>query len=85
MPHTFALTRLALVVTVLGCATASEGAQGPLNDTLTPMLTRYQLPALTAAVVKGGKVITAGAVGTRRAGSQIPVTVNDRFHLNRST
>jgi CubicO group peptidase (beta-lactamase class C family) len=85
MPHTFVLTRLALVVIMLGCATASEGAQGSLNDTLTPMLTRYQLPALAAAVVKGGKVIAAGAVGTRRAGAQIPVTVNDRFHLGSDT
>jgi CubicO group peptidase (beta-lactamase class C family) len=48
-------------------------------------LKRYDLPALAAAVVRDGTVIAAGAVGTRRVGSSIPVTINDRFHLGSDT
>ena len=31
------------------------------------------MPALAAAVVVGGSVVAAGAVGTRRVGTDIPV------------
>jgi CubicO group peptidase (beta-lactamase class C family) len=60
-------------------------AQTSLDSTLTPYLTRYGLPAIAAAAVQDGKVIAAGAVGTRRAGSKIPVTIHDRFHLGSDT
>ena len=59
--------------------------KGSLNATLTPYLKRHQLPALAAAVVKEGKVIAAGAVGTRRAGTTSPVTLDDRFHIGSDT
>jgi CubicO group peptidase (beta-lactamase class C family) len=74
-----------LVAVALCCAAGAAGAQASLNASLSPVLARYELPALAAAVVKGGKVIAVGAVGTRRAGAQVPVTVNDRFHLGSDT
>ena len=46
---------------------------------------RYNLPALAAAVVKNGSIVASGAVGTRRAGTDNPVTVNDRFHIGSDT
>jgi CubicO group peptidase (beta-lactamase class C family) len=52
---------------------------------LTPYLARAGLPGLAAAVMKEGKIIAVGAVGTRRADAQVPVTVNDRFHLGSDT
>src|ERR1700749_799947 len=52
-----------------------------LDRMLAPYLTEFGLPALTAAVFQNGSVVACGAVGTRRAGTQIPVTINDRFHL----
>ena len=61
------------------------GARTSLDSMLTPYLVRYDLPALAAAVVKDGKVIAAGAVGTRRVGFKIPVTINDRFHIGSDT
>jgi CubicO group peptidase (beta-lactamase class C family) len=79
------LFRLALVVTMLSCTMTAAGGQVSLNDTLIPLLARHQLPALAAAVVRGGQVIAAGAVGTRRVGANIPVTVHDRFHLGSDT
>ena len=56
-----------------------------LDALLTPYLSSHQMPALAAAIVKDGRVIAAGAVGTRRAGAQIPVTLTDRFHLGSDT
>jgi len=59
--------------------------QTSLDSMLEPYLTRYDLPAIAAAVIKDGKVVSAGAVGTRKAGMKIPVTINDRFHLGSDT
>jgi CubicO group peptidase (beta-lactamase class C family) len=56
-----------------------------LNSMLTPYLAKYGLPAVGAAVVKDGRVIAIGAVGTRRLGESIPVTTSDRFHLGSDT
>jgi CubicO group peptidase (beta-lactamase class C family) len=60
-------------------------AQVSLDTVLDPYLSRYDLPALAAAVVKDGKIIAAGAVGTRKAGARTPVTINDRFHIGSDT
>jgi CubicO group peptidase (beta-lactamase class C family) len=59
--------------------------QNTLDPLLKPYLESHELPALAAAMVKDGKIIAAGAVGTRRIGHNIPVTVNDRFHLGSDT
>lgn len=56
-----------------------------LDDVLQPYLARYNMPALAAAVVVGGSVVAAGAVGTRRVGTDIPVTLDDRFHIGSCT
>jgi len=85
MCFTHSLIRMALVVAVLFCACNPASAQVSLDAMLTPALTRYELPAIAAAVVKDGKVVAVGAVGTRKAGARIPVTVNDRFHLGSDT
>ena len=52
---------------------------------LKPYLAKYDLPALAAAIVKDGTIIAAGAVGTRRVGTNIPVTIDDRFHIGSDT
>ena len=56
-----------------------------LAPSLQPMLARYGLPALAAAVVQDGRVIAAGAVGTRRWGTDTPVTLDDAFHIGSDT
>ena len=61
-------------------ASAADLTQS-LNSTLEPYLKEFGLPALSAAVFKNGEIIAAGAVGTRRAGENIPVTIDDKFHL----
>jgi CubicO group peptidase (beta-lactamase class C family) len=85
MPCHNSLVRPALVLAILLWAAGSAGAQASLDAMLQPYLARHELPALAAAVVVEGKVVAAGAVGTRRVGTKIPVTVNDRFHLGSDT
>lgn len=67
--------------------TEAAAANGPvsLDGALQPYRGNYNLPALAAAVVKGGYTIAAGAVGTRRWGADIPVTLEDRFHIGSDT
>lgn len=85
MPGNWSLARAALFTMALLGAVGSASARDSLDSLLTLYLDKYGLPALAAAVVKDGKVVAVGAVGTRRAGEKIPVTVNDRFHLGSDT
>jgi len=76
-----------VAVSVASPASANFGTLDaePLDATLRPYLERHGLPALAAAIVRQGRVIAAGAVGTRRAGADIPVTIQDRFHIGSDT
>jgi CubicO group peptidase (beta-lactamase class C family) len=74
-----------VVVALVASGVAHAGSYASLDASLEPYLERYGLPALAAAVARDGKIVAAGAVGTRRAGTDIPVTVNDRFHLGSDT
>lgn len=64
---------------------ASHPSAGVLNDLLRPHLAADGMPALAAAVVRGGNIVAAGAVGTRRVGADAPVTIDDRFHIGSDT
>jgi CubicO group peptidase (beta-lactamase class C family) len=79
------LVSTVLTAGVLFGACGPVQAQALLDPMLQPYLARYELPALATAVVVDGKVVAAGAVGTRKAGTKVPVTVNDRFHLGSDT
>ena len=75
-----------LLVLALFSGRPSHGGEGEsLDAILTPRLKQYKLPALAAAVVKDGVIVASGAVGTRRIGTEIPVTLDDRFHLGSET
>ncbi len=88
--HTRAM--MAVLFALLPGCTAQPPQPAPAADqpvsldaTLQPYLARYDLPALAAAVAQTGKIIAAGAVGTRAAGAHIAVTLNDRFHIGSDT
>lgn len=85
MPRTAASLRVPLVLMAAGFSAGVAPAQVSLNTELTPYLAKYDLPALAAAVVKDGKVVAVGAVGTRKAGAMIPVAPDDRFHIGSDT
>jgi CubicO group peptidase (beta-lactamase class C family) len=68
-----------------GSHAAPAGGPAALDGILKPYLAEYKLPAVAAAVVMGGIIAAAGAVGTRRAGANIPVAIDDRFHIGSDT
>jgi len=81
-----------VLVVMLAMPTDAPSAQVPrratgvsLDRMLEPVRVRFELPALAAAVVRNGRIVASGAVGTRRAGSVIPVTLDDRFHIGSDT
>jgi CubicO group peptidase (beta-lactamase class C family) len=74
-----------IILPFLFFVTPVANAQMSLNSFLQPYLSLFELPAFAAAVVKEGKVVTAGAVGTRRIGTKIAVKLTDRFHLGSDT
>ena len=82
---------LRIILVICGAILASDGhaqsrSEGAsLDPVLHPYLARYELPALAAAVVKNGEIIASGAIGTRRAGTISPVTIDDRFHIGSDT
>ncbi len=83
------LTAAALTPAVLAPATAARAQDSSetasLEGLLRPYLARYDLPALAAAIVLNGAVAACGAVGTRRVGTDTPVTLRDRFHIGSDT
>jgi CubicO group peptidase (beta-lactamase class C family) len=60
-------------------------ADGKLDAFLESVRAKHALPALAAAAVKNGEVIARSAVGVRALGTDVPVTVDDRFHLGSDT
>jgi CubicO group peptidase (beta-lactamase class C family) len=85
------LRRELLTLPVLAAAAPTAGLAEPaaafaaLAPRLEPFTAEYQLPALAAAVVQQGRIVAAGAVGTRRVATHIPVTIDDRFHIGSDT
>jgi CubicO group peptidase (beta-lactamase class C family) len=81
--------RAALAGTAMLAAGAPSAEAQPaaalLDDTLRPYLARFGLPALASAAVRDGAIVAQGVAGTRRAGSDVPVTLGDRFHIGSDT
>ncbi|MCK6453387.1 MAG: beta-lactamase family protein [Alphaproteobacteria bacterium] len=77
---------IAAALLLAPAASAAERLHGKsLDAALQPYLARHGLPALAAAVAVKGRIVASGAVGTRRAGTNIPVAIDDRFHLGSNT
>lgn len=64
---------------------AGQPKYDDLSTFLEPLRAKSDLPALAAAVVMGGKIKAVGAVGVRKLGADVPVTVDDQFHLGSCT
>ncbi|RAI56192.1 serine hydrolase domain-containing protein [Roseicella frigidaeris] len=75
----------ALTLAAAGPAVALPEGAASLDPLLAPMLAEYRLPALAAALVREGKLLGAGAVGTRCWGREAPVRLDDAFHIGSDT
>jgi len=56
-----------------------------MREVLEPFLKKHKLPAMAAAIVTGQGLEIVGAVGLRKMGADIPVTVDDLWHLGSDT
>lgn len=78
----------------LGSAMASPRQSGPVDstldnasvsDTLRPLLKKHGVPALGGAVLTSRGLEAIGAVGVRKVGTDVPVTMSDVWHLGSDT
>ncbi len=72
-----------LLASVAPCVTLEADPQ--INQLLEPIRVQYHLPALAGALITDRGVVAIGAVGVRKAGTNVPVTVNDQWHLGSET
>ncbi len=52
-----------------------------VTDILKPIRQEFKLPAVAAAIVDIRGIVAVGAVGVRKEGTNIPVTLNDRWMI----
>jgi CubicO group peptidase (beta-lactamase class C family) len=60
------------------CPVAGDEA---VTQVLKPIRQKFNVPAVAAAVVTSDEIKLAGAVGVRKRGTEIPVTLDDLWHL----
>jgi len=56
-----------------------------VNDLLEPVRTKNNVPALAGAVLTSDGLVAVGAVGVRKAETDVAVTVEDKWHLGSDT
>jgi CubicO group peptidase (beta-lactamase class C family) len=63
----------------------STGPEIRINEVLEPIRQKHRVPALAGAIVTAEGLVTRGAAGVRKAGTEIPATVEDKWHLGSDT
>ena len=81
---------LAIIGVSLIVASFRAPAQAPatvqrVDSLLEAVRQKHNLPALAGAIVTGKGPVAIGAVGVRKAGTEVPVTVGDQWHLGSDT
>ncbi|HKC64858.1 MAG TPA: serine hydrolase domain-containing protein, partial [Pyrinomonadaceae bacterium] len=85
---TAALILLLCAGLISGLSSASgQEAQNnnQINQLLGPIRQKHNLPALAGAIVTSNGLIEIGAIGFRKAGTNVPVTTDDLWHLGSDT
>lgn len=73
---------LTVAATAILIPSPSSGAdRSAFTSQLERVRAKYELPALAAAVTRGGTVLAKGVTGVRVLGSNVATTIDDRFHL----
>ena len=76
-----------LLVTPIGTSLVLAQPSGPLDisQELQSIQERQKVPGLIAALVIGDRIVAQGVCGERKAGSGIPLTLDDKLHLGSCT
>jgi CubicO group peptidase (beta-lactamase class C family) len=64
------------------CPAAGDPA---VTSLLAAIRDKHQVPTMAAALVTSKGLLMAGAVGTRKRGAEVAVTLNDQWHLGSDT
>lgn len=62
-------------------ATARIDGAEDISDRLDAVIRRREIPGMVAVVLRGDRIIAAGAAGVRRQGSPVRVTLDDQFAI----
>ncbi len=62
-----------------------SGGDTAIQSLLEPIRRNHNVPALAGAIVTGKGSITLGVTGVRKTGTDVPVTVEDLWHLGSDT
>jgi CubicO group peptidase (beta-lactamase class C family) len=76
---------LTIVLSLGGRAELLYAGSIDLVGVLEPIRKEYALPALAGAVIMQGQTTAWGATGFRKAGNDVKVTFNDKFHIGSCT
>jgi CubicO group peptidase (beta-lactamase class C family) len=76
---------LYLLSAIPGLAGQNVTADKRVDDLLEPIRQRHKVPALAGAIVTGKGLEAIGAVGVRKAGTDLAVTVEDLWHIGSDT
>jgi CubicO group peptidase (beta-lactamase class C family) len=83
---------LSMAIVVLGVSTTfaqapvpSTRADARIVEALGPIRLECRVPALAGAIVTSKGLEAAGAVGVRKAGTDVAVTIDDQWHLGSDT
>lgn len=66
-------------------AVAAEPPAADLSTQLAEIVARHDVPGMTAAVIKGERIVALGAAGVRKRGGREKVSVSDKFHIGSCT
>ncbi len=66
-------------------ATASEADVHNLDAVLKPIVEKYKVPGMVAAIIEGDQVVAVGAAGVRKLGGEEPFTTDDQIHIGSDT
>jgi CubicO group peptidase (beta-lactamase class C family) len=67
------------------CHSLAGGAEPSLESVLEPIRVKYHLPALAGAIFTVDGAVEMAATGVRKAGTAVPVTTEDLWHLGSDT
>jgi len=96
MRNLYSRMALALVLSLLACSHAGvrsgiadtvcpvAGDQA-VTDALAPIRQQYHVPAIAGAIVTSKGLDVCGVVGIRKSGTEIPVALDDQWHLGSDT
>jgi CubicO group peptidase (beta-lactamase class C family) len=70
---------------ISGAAICPAGGDEVVTSALKTIRGKYDVPAMAAAVVTSDGIKFQGAVGVRKRGTDVPVTLDDLWHLGSDT